>query len=329
MNKPLLLLLCSLFCASTYFAQSFEPAPGITGTIAVANDSNCIVSWATGAIVKRGYLTIEDTNFSIAGTNKATFGTVNDALGYAEGTGTSVISLGDGGSITLTFDQLVINGPGYDFAVFENGFSDNYMEFAHVEVSSDGTHFVRFPSTTEVSLLSQQTNFTYSDCRMVNNLAGKYRTGFGTPFDLSDLPNDSLLNLQSITHIRLIDVVGSINPNYGTTDANGTIINDPFPTPFESGGFDLDGIGIINATLNTVENSPSLYTSFNSQMSELFIQNDQEVKCLIYDELGSLLITQRIAPGGGILQLDQLDQGIYFIRLTSGPFESYRHFIHP
>jgi hypothetical protein len=40
--------------------------------------------------------------------------------------------------------------------------------------------------------------------------------------------------------------VGSINPTYGTTDSQGTFINDLFPTPFYSGGFDLDAVGVIH-----------------------------------------------------------------------------------
>ncbi len=57
----------------------------------------------------------------------------------------------------------------------------------------------------------------------------------------------------------MTDVVGSISSTYGTLDdqnnaifngAYGTtnqLINDPFPTPFSSSGFDLDAIGVLNA----------------------------------------------------------------------------------
>ena len=36
--------------------------------------------------------------------------------------------VGDGGSAILTFDTPIANGPGFDFAVFENGFSDTFLE---------------------------------------------------------------------------------------------------------------------------------------------------------------------------------------------------------
>ena len=58
------------------------------------------------------------------------------------------VALGQGGTATLTFAQPITNGPGYDFAVFGNGFSDGHPEWvkpAFVEVSSDGVNFFRFP----------------------------------------------------------------------------------------------------------------------------------------------------------------------------------------
>lgn len=53
-----------------------------------------------------------------------------------------------------------------------------------------------------------------------------------------------LLDVNAITQVRLIDVVGSINPAYGSTDALGNLINDPWSTPFATGGFDLDAVGV-------------------------------------------------------------------------------------
>ncbi|MBW1886686.1 MAG: hypothetical protein JRJ58_24410 [Deltaproteobacteria bacterium] len=54
-----------------------------------------------------------------------------------------VVSLGDGGFITLHFDGGIGDGIGNDFAVFENGFVDQgsgffFGEFAFVEVSTNG-----------------------------------------------------------------------------------------------------------------------------------------------------------------------------------------------
>ncbi|MDV7397622.1 hypothetical protein RZS08_39850, partial [Arthrospira platensis SPKY1] len=81
-------------------------------------------------------------------------------------------------------------------------------------------------------------------------LAGKYRGLFGVPFDLGDLSFDDQIDLNNITHIRILDVVGSINAAYASYDSEGNVINDPYPTPFPSGGFDLDAIGVINNRTN-------------------------------------------------------------------------------
>ncbi|MNJ86097.1 hypothetical protein D3C87_35840 [compost metagenome] len=237
------------FLPAVSFAQTFHPAPGDPASNAIKKDSSCFVSWATGGTITRGFINISDTTVLASGSNRASFGNINLALGPATGSTTDVISLGDSGVATLSFDHLIMDGPGYDFAVFENGFTDNYLELAHVEVSSDGIHFFRFPSTTEVPLDAQSSNASFTDCRMVNNLAGKYRAGYGTPFDLAELPNDPDLNKSAVKFVRVIDAIGAISGNHTSSDQFGTIINDPFPTPFESGGFDLEAIGVINGTL--------------------------------------------------------------------------------
>lgn len=237
------------FLPVTLHAQTFHPAPGDPASNAIKRDSSCFVSWATGGTVTRGFINISDTTALASGSNRASFGNLNLALGPATGSVTDVLSLGDSGVATLSFDQFIMDGPGYDFAVFENGFMDNYLELAHVEVSSDGIHFFRFPSTTEAPLDTQSSNASFTDCRMVNNLAGKYRLGYGTPFDLAELPNDPDLDKSAVKFVRIIDAIGAVSGNHTTTDQFGTIINDPFPTPFESGGFDLEAIGVINGTL--------------------------------------------------------------------------------
>lgn len=246
MNKIYFLL---AFLPGMLQAQTFHPAPGDPASNAIKRDSSCFVSWATGGTVTRGFINISDTTALASGSNRASFGNITNAFGPSTGSTVDVVSLGDSGVATLSFDHLIMDGPGYDFAVFENGFTDNYLELAHVEVSSDGIHFFRFPSTTEVPLDDQSSNASFTDCRMVNNLAGKYRVGYGTPFDLADLPNDPDLDKSAVTFVRVIDAIGAISGNHTTTDQFGTIINDPFPTPFESGGFDLEAIGVINGTL--------------------------------------------------------------------------------
>jgi hypothetical protein len=155
-------------------------------------------------------------------------------------------------AITLLFPQLIANGPGADFAVFENGFDNTFLELAFVEVSSDGTNFVRFPTVsltqTQIQIDQADDNFAGIDPTDINGFAGKYRAGFGMPFDLATIAGTMNLDVNRVTHVRIIDVIGSLNPAFARTDSASPphLINDPWPTPFASGGFDLDAIGVLN-----------------------------------------------------------------------------------
>jgi len=248
MQKKLFFLIC--FVAPNLVSAQFAPSAGQEGSTAIAADSSIIVAWATACEVERGWQNIADTSLG-----RVSFGTSEDAVGEADN---APVSLGDGGMATLTFDQPIRDGEGFDFAVFENGFDETFLELAFVEVSSDGQLFFRFPAISNTPTEEQVGSFGNLDVSKINNLAGKYRAFFGTPFDLEKLRGNMGLDLNRITHIRIVDVVGSILPEFATFDANGQIVNDPFPTPFESGGFDLDAVGVIHpATATAVEESQS------------------------------------------------------------------------
>lgn len=315
MTKFLSLLLLIPVCSQ---AQSFHPAPGDPNSNAIKKDSSCFVAWATGGTITRGFINISDTTVMASGSNRASFGNLNLALGPATGNTTDIVSLGDSGVATLSFDQFILDGPGYDFAVFENGFTDNYIELAHVEVSSDGVHFFRFPSTTEVPLDTQMGNASFSDCRMVNNLAGKYRAGYGTPFDLSELPNDPDLDKNAVRYVRIIDAIGAISGNHYTTDQFGTRINDPFPTPFESGGFDLEAIGIINGTLGLNEQSLLQVSAYPNPATEsIRIDLPGQAVLRLYTTDGRLLETRTHSDQTTISLLD-LAPGMYNLVVSQG-----------
>jgi len=79
---------------------------------------------------------------------QASFGDESEALGVAEGNSVDVLSLGDMGQATLTFDVEIEDGEGWDFAVFENSLDDTFLELAFVEVSSDGEDFYLFPAVS-------------------------------------------------------------------------------------------------------------------------------------------------------------------------------------
>ena len=211
-------------------AGPYSPAAGQPGSTAVANDDPAIIGWASG---------YED--YQPGAAVNLEFQVPENAIGQAEGTTSDVVTLGRSGQITLSFATPIRNGFGSDFAVFENGFSDTFLELAYVEVSSDGANFFRFAND---SLTPAPVGaFGEVDPTNVHNLAGKYRRGQGTPFDLEDLRGISpLLNTAAVTHVRVVDVVGD-----GTAlDTSGDVIYDPSPT-VGSAGFDLDGVGVLNS----------------------------------------------------------------------------------
>jgi hypothetical protein len=227
----------------TAWAGPFAPAAGQPGSTAIAVGSPSIVSWANGFTdLIRG--PIDATN---PGAGLASFGTGSEAVGPADGVATNVVSLGDGGRITLMFAQPIFDGPGFDLAVFENGFADTFLELAFVEVSSNGADFARFDAMSLTQTAIQVGSFDPLDPTDLDNLAGKYRGGFGTPFDLAQLAGVSPdVDVDQISFVRIVDVVGALDPLLGTFDSLGNAVNDPFPTAFSSGGFDLDGVAALH-----------------------------------------------------------------------------------
>lgn len=165
------------------------------------------------------------------------------------------------GFLTVTFPSGIQNGPGADFAVFENGgaFFDEplrFAELAYVEVSTNGADFARFPSVslnTEADLfVGFGRGFAGVDVTNVYNLAGKHEDGFGTPLDLDDIANNPLVtsgqvDLANIQFVRLVDIPG----DGSFRDSQDNPILDPWTT-VGSGGFDFrlppgQGVGVINA----------------------------------------------------------------------------------
>jgi hypothetical protein len=79
------------------------------------------------------------------------------------------------------------------------------------------------------------------DPTQVDGFAGKYRQGFGTPFDLDNLADDPNLDKNAVRYVRIVDIPG----DGASLDTSGDPIYDPFPTT-DSAGFDLDGVAVLN-----------------------------------------------------------------------------------
>ena len=238
-----ILFILFVFVVKSTFSQ-YPPAAGLSGTTAIYKDSSVFVNWAKSCIVKRGYVDISNSRDSLS-----TGGLEIDVLGKADN---FTVSLGDSGEAVVSFYPAITNGSGFDFAVFENSFDGQFLELAFVEVSSDSVHWYRFDAVSLTPTDAQITTFGLLDPTKINNLAGKYSALYGTPFDLQELSGKPYLNIDSVSFVKIIDVVGSINGYYTSFDSQGNKINDPFPTPFFTSGFDIDAIGVIHQLTQSV-----------------------------------------------------------------------------
>jgi hypothetical protein len=233
--------------ATAYFSnvydvrQSFAPAAEQEGSTAIPAGDERIVGWASGH---------SEVNYGEEVDER--WRTPENAYGSAGGGSLGVVVLGRGGDITMTFDQDIVNGEGPDLAVFENGFSDAFLELGYVEVSSNGENFERFDVLYTGTI--PVGGFGAMDPTVFTGFAGKYRSGFGTPFDLELLKNreavrNGTVDLNVISHVKIVDVNGSGGADgyEAELDAQGCTIYDLYPT-MGSAGFDLTGIAILNGS---------------------------------------------------------------------------------
>jgi hypothetical protein len=315
-----------LYFAMDHFNEPlYDPSMSNGGVNGIAKNSSSIVAWGTSVSLTRGYLNINDKSSGFV-----TAGTENNVIGAADGT---IVSLGDSGVAVIQFDNPIMNGPGADFVVFENGFNvsayNDFVELAFVEVSSDGSNFFRFPAVSKTNYATQIGSFGTMDVSLINNLAGKYVGNYGTPFNLDDIPENTLLDKSNITHVKIIDVIGSI---YGivSKDSLGNIINDPYMTNFASGGFDLDAVGVIHQNFTT-----STISKYTNASIELFpnpttdyiiikskLNSTRNVQ--IYNSIGVQVWNQVI---NNVMEIEVGDwsAGVYYIKVQDEtiPFIKY------
>ncbi len=318
-----IVLLYSLACIAQPAVAQFAPQAGVAGSSAISKNDARFVDWASGCIVERGWQDI-----AVPSSGKASLGTDADGTGKADN---FIVSLGDSGIAVLTFSGVIYNGPGDDFAVFENGFPDPnnaeeaFLEFAFVEVSSDGVKYVRFPSSSLNGVPQVPAAGVFMNARKVHNLAGKYIGSYGTPFDLEELKGTEGLDVDKITHVRLVDVVGSIG-DHGSKDKDGNLINDPYPTAFPSSGFDLDAVGVIHspgkwpAGIGGAYNEEvmQLYPNPATDIIHIKAGNVSNGVVSIKDVTGRLLLTETMTDSIVKIDVQQLTAGVYYVTLIKG-----------
>lgn len=298
----------------------YAPQVGLPGSTAISASSSQFTGWATKCTVARGYVDIDTPSLGYASSGDSSL-----AIGPADD---QVVSLGDSGVAIVTFATPIYNGTGADFAVFENGFpntandSQAFLELAFVEVSTDGINYVRFPATSLTQTNVQLHNGDYDYANNLNNLAGKYLARYGTPFDLDELAGTPGLDVNNVNYVRIVDVVGSIG-NHASHDNAGHIINDPFPTPFATCGFDLDAVGVINHVSNAgvagVPQNITVRTYPNPATDRLVVSMDGDVQegmtATITDLAGKVLLDCRLNQAVTEIRVAQLPAGMFYLVL--------------
>jgi hypothetical protein len=180
-------------------------------------------------------------------------------LGPPQGAGmtagsSDVLSLGDGGSITLEFtDNIVRDGEGPDLIIFENAFYSGgdplnaFVEAGFVEVSQDGVHFYRFandynPAGLPVNNPDNWHGFAgvhpvYSNSEDDTDPTNPDTAG-GDAFDLGELGLDT---------IRFVRIIDTNEPPEAALDDDGDPVYDPGQITELKSGFDLDAIAAVHS----------------------------------------------------------------------------------
>ena len=317
--RKLIIIVFVLPLLSSAQQGPYAPAATQTGSTAIKNDSYTIIGWAETCAVVRGYQDVSDTALGLASAGSQSAGEGASDVG--------IVSLGDGGMATLTFSQPIQNTIGADIAVFENSFSDDFLELAHVEISSDGVNYFRFPSVSLTDIDVQVAGFGVLDPTNIYNLAGKYRGGYGTPFDFQELDSITGLNIDSISYVRIIDVVGSIDSAYATYDSQGNKINDPWPTDFESSGFDLDAVAALGDVTGVESFKIESFKSKvwpNPSVDVLHVSNEVDM-IIIYNVSGNLVKKETLLNHS--ISVNELKSGIYFVELVSETERTTERFV--
>jgi hypothetical protein len=315
MNTP------AYFDIDNFNEPMYDPAIENGSTLGIYKNSPLFKSWATSCTVTRGYMNIDDQVLGLASA-----GVDSNAIGKSDDI---TVSLGDSGIAIIQFAVPIQNGSGPDFAVFENGFnitggSEQYLELGFVEVSSDGVHYVRFPAVSKTNAETQVTTFGGMDASLLYNLAGKYVVYYGTPFDLDELKNNPDIDVNNIEYVKIIDVIGTIDIIQSTKDSLGNPVDDPFPTPFASSGFDLDAVGVINqnnlaTSITTKANNIeiSVYPNPSSGLFQISLLNRDYLgdNLNVYDAGGNMMMNQVLTETSIVVDASAWQNGIYFVKV--------------
>lgn len=151
------------------------------------------------------------------------------------GGSTDVVSLGNGGSITLSFgDVRIVDGPGIDFIVFENPMV-SYKELGTVDVSEDGVVWYTYPCNAPQTR-TDPVDTDYGLCagwHLVGANGSDWKDPAQAGGDQYDLADFGVSGLR-VRYVRITDRADLVKTAGDVTS----------PT---ADSFDLDAIGVIHA----------------------------------------------------------------------------------
>lgn len=122
-----------------------------------------------------------------------------------------VVSLGDGGEVVLGFgERKIVDGPGADFAIFENAFhagdeeGEIFAEPGSIAVSGDGEEWIEFPCDPK--------EYAATHCAGIAPVLANVVSGEGDAFDATksggDLFDLSDVGLSEARYVRVTDFAG-------------------------------------------------------------------------------------------------------------------------
>lgn len=182
-----------------------------------------------------------------------------------------VLNIGVGGSVIVEFkDNVIFDGEGADFIVFENSFYIGgsfdrvFLEPAYVFVSSDGDNFTSFPvnyiAQNPPLLTGDDNPDHYIGFAGIRPVFSNPENGInpldpsvsgGDPFDLAHIREDAAargIDLQNIRFIKIQDARRRVD-----VDNDGDII--PGTTNPLVNGFDLDAIAAIHSKIPEIKSA--------------------------------------------------------------------------
>ena len=216
----------------------------------------------------------------------------------AEASESEVLSLGFGGEIIVgNSDNLIIDGEGADFTIFENVFKNPingrlFKEPAIVSISKDGVNYTEFPYDFESLDGCAGTHPTYGNADYCDS-----EVSGGDSFDLSEIGMDS------IRYIKIKDITDQVkaNENHKYFD-------------FSLSGFDLDAVVIHNYTADPLASVVADISEFYSLNSSTISSFDVSNTIQIYNINGILVA---VHSGIGVFQYHDLQNGVYIIKISN------------